>query len=389
MRVVVAHNAYQHRGGEDVVVESEVSMLRAAGHEVETHFRSNHDLATMSSVGAAVQTVWSKRSAATVKDLLKRFRPEVVHVHNTFPLISPSIYWACADAGVPVVQTLHNFRLLCPQAMLLREGRLCEDCLGRTPIPAIQHGCYRGSRAHSAVIVGMLALHRQLGTWQNKISRYIALNEFCKQKFIDGGLPSDRIVVKPNFVPEVPAWGNNERKSHFLFVGRLSPEKGLRSLAAAVAKSPGVRVRVVGQGAEGAQLARLSSIDMAGELPRSAVVAEMRAATALVVPSIWNEMFGLVTVEAFANGLPVIASRIGALANIVRDGETGLLFEPGNAEELAEKLKWAHQHPQEMERMGMQARAEYEARYTPQRNLDQLLSIYADAANDLSLAGRI
>jgi glycosyltransferase involved in cell wall biosynthesis len=385
MRVVVAHNAYQHRGGEDVVVESEVSMLRNAGHEVETYFRSNHDLANMSAAQAAVQTVWSKRSAAAVKDLLKRFRPDVVHVHNTFPLISPSIYWTCAEAAVPVVQTLHNFRLLCPQAMLLREGRICEDCVGRTPIPAVRHGCYRGSPAQSAVVVGMLAAHRQIGTWQNKISRYIALNEFCRQKFIDGGLPSARIVVKPNFVPEVPALGNEERQSHFLFVGRLSPEKGLRCLATAVAAAADVRVRVVGVGAEGPELARHPAFEMMGELPGSAVIAEMRAAKALVVPSIWNEMFGLVTVEAFANGLPVIASRIGALANIVRDGETGLLFEPGDSGELAAKLKWASQHPQEMLRMGKRARAEYEARYTPQRNLHQLLAIYADAAADLSL----
>lgn len=388
MRIVVAHNAYQHRGGEDVVVESEVAMLREAGHEVETHFRSNHDLATMSTTAAALQTIWSGRSTTSVGDLLRRFKPDIVHVHNTFPLISPSIYWACGDAGVPVVQTLHNFRLLCPQAMLLREGRVCEDCLGKTPLPAVKHGCYRGSRAQTAVVVGMLALHRRLGTWQDKVARYIALNEFCRQKFVEGGLPADRIVVKSNFVPEVPPLGAQEREAHYLFVGRLSPEKGLRSLANAVAKSPGIRVRVVGQGPEATGLAHVAGVEMVGELPRVAVIAEMRAATALVVPSIWNEMFGLVTVEAFANGLPVIASRIGALAHIVRDGETGLLFEPGNADELAAKLQWASQHPQEMASMGRQARAEYEARYTPHKNLDQLLAIYAGAMDHQHAVGK-
>lgn len=383
MKVVVAHNYYQQRGGEDVVVESETALLRDAGHDVETLFRNNDELAEMGPASAAMQTFWSRRTAEETKELLHRFKPDVVHVHNTFPLISPSLYWACAEMQVPVVQTLHNFRLACPQAMFLRDGRVCEDCLGRIPLPAVQHGCYRGSRAQTAVLAGMLTLHRGIGTWQRKVARFIALNEFCRQKFIAAGLPADRIVVKPNFTAPVPCTKADEpRGPQFLFVGRLSPEKGIASLEAAIAQSPGVQLHVVGRGPEAARLASLGSCKLLGELPRAGVVEAMQSATALVVPSIWYETFGLVVIEAFANGLPVIASRMGALAELVDDGKTGLLFRGGDAADLAQKLAWAQGHPDEMAQMGKAARECYEARFTPATNLAQLLSIYAEAIDD-------
>ena len=387
MRVLVAHNAYQQRGGEDAVVESEVALLRHAGHEVELLLRHNDEIPTLGRAQVGLQTLWSRRTGEDFRSLIARHRPDVVHVHNSFPLLSPSLHWASAAAGIPLVQTLHNFRLLCPQAMFLREGRVCEDCLNRAPWPAVRHGCYRGSRAQTAVVAGMLVLHRGLGTWQHKVARYIALTEFSRRKFIEGGLPAERVRVKPNFVAApVPA---GEPRAGFLFVGRLSSEKGIRVLAEAWRRFDGAsKLAVAGSGPEEALLRGLPGAALLGALPSAAVQSLMQRSLALVLPSIWYENFPRTIVEAMGAGLAVIASRIGALPELVIEGETGLLFEAANADDLARSLGWAQSHPQEMAQMGRRARAVYEARYTPERNLAQLLAIYTEAGAEAGLRGR-
>ncbi|MGS0756362.1 glycosyltransferase [Roseateles sp. GG27B] len=227
MKVLVAHNAYQHRGGEDSVAEAEVAMLRSRGHAVETYWRSNDDIAGISKARAVVQTIWSSQTTRELESLILAFNPDVIHVHNTMPLISPSLYWVAHKHQVPVVQTLHNFRLICPQALLLRDGRVCEDCVGKVPWRGVVHGCYRGSVAQTGVLAVMLSSHRLLGTWQNKVTRYIALNEFARDKYIEGGLPADRIMVKPNFVDV--ALHPPVVRSDFLFVGRLSANWATRA----------------------------------------------------------------------------------------------------------------------------------------------------------------
>jgi len=373
-RVLVVHNAYQHRGGEDAVVESEIELLRSHGHAVETYFRSNDDVGGMSSLDMARHTLWSPRTQHDLAELIRRFKPDVIHAHNTFPLISPSLYWAAERAGVPVVQTLHNFRLMCLNALFLLEGKVCEDCMGHLPWRGVARACYRGSRAASAAMAGMLTLHHGLGTYRNKVARYIALNGFCRDKFIEGGLPAGRVVVKPNFVdfaaPEpVP-------RSSLLFVGRLSVEKGVVTLAAAMARLPDAQLRVAGDGPEAGLLGGVAGVSRLGSLPGEAVRQEMIRAVALVVPSICYENFPRTIAEAFACGLPVIASRIGALADIVRDGETGLLFEPGNPRDLADKMAWALAHPEQMAAMGRNARAQYEAEFSAEVNYRRLMEIY-------------
>jgi len=376
-RILLVHNAYQHRGGEDSVVEAESALLRSRSHAVEFYGRDNDELADASRLSVARQTFWSTRTSEDVQRLITSFMPDLIHVHNTFPLISPSLYWAAARARIPVVQTLHNFRLLCPQAMFLRGGKVCEDCLGRVPLPAVVHGCYRGSRATSAVLTGMLGFHRALGTWQNKITRYIALNEFCRQKFIAGGLPAERIVLKPNFVDFAAPVA--QRRTGFLFVGRLSAEKGLNVLLDAAKQVPELMVNVAGSGPQADLLVGQQVVQALGALDGDGVRAAMSAAVALVLPSIWYENFPRTIVEAFGCGLPVIASRLGALAEIVEDGVTGLLFEAGNARELAERMRWAQAHPERMAEMGLAARAEYEARYTAAGNYEMLMKIYDEA----------
>jgi len=376
-RVLIVHNSYQQRGGEDGVVEAEIALLRARGHEVSVYTRSNDDIATMSKASAAVQTLWSQKTSREFASLVQSFRPDVIHVHNTFPLISPSLYWAASKARVPIVQTLHNFRLLCPQAMFLREGKVCEDCLGKLPWRGAVRGCYRGSKVQSTLLAGMVTVHRAIGTWQNKVTRYIALNDFCRNKFIEGGLPADRIVVKPNFVDfEAPA---THARSGFLFVGRLSAEKGVDVLVNAARAMGSAQVRVAGTGPEAGLLAGVPGVQALGALGGDAVRGEMSQAMALVLPSICYENFPRTLVEAFGSCTPVIASRHGAMAELVQDGITGLLFEPGNAQDLADKLRWAQAHPENMAAMGRNARALYEAEFTADRNYAQLIAIYNDA----------
>ena len=384
-RVLLVHNAYQLRGGEDAVVEAEFELLCNRGHAVERFQRHNNELASVSAASAAIDTIWSRQSVATLRTTLQRFQPNVVHFHNTFPLISPAAYWAVRAAGLPVVQTLHNFRLHCPQAMYLREGKVCQDCIGKLPWRSVQHGCYRDSRMQSAVLTGMLAVHRALGTYRNKVTRYIALNEFCRRKFIEGGLPAERIVIKPNFVDfvQVPS----PVRDGFLFVGRLSAEKGVAVLIAAWQMLTSGTLRVVGSGPESHLLGDIARLSALGALSGQAVQLQMASATALVLPSICYDSFPRTLVEAFACALPVIASRLGPLADLVEEGVTGLLFNPADALDLAKKMQWAQAHPERMAEMGRNARAKYEAEFSADINYTQLIAIYQDAIHAVAEEG--
>lgn len=378
MKVLVAHNAYQQRGGEDAVVDAEVELLRAHGHQVEVYKQHNDALNSMPRTSAAVTAVWSGRTASDIDGLCERFRPDVVHAHNTFPLISPSLYWAAAKRRVPVVQTLHNFRLLCPQAIFLRDGKICEDCIGRLPWRAVVRKCYRESAAQSAVITGMLATHRAIGTYRNRVTRYIALNKFARDKYVKGGLPAERFRIKPNFVasPGAPSW---EKRQGGLYVGRLSSEKGVDVLAGAVRRFAIPPLDVIGSGPLEGLAREAFGPRYLGYRPLADIMARMGTAQFMVLPSICYENSPRTIVEAFACGLPVIASRLGALADIVSDGETGLLFHPGDPVDLAAKIAWAMAHPAQMTRMGQAARNEYKAKYTPERNHEMLMDIYDDA----------
>ena len=378
MKILVAHNAYQHRGGEDAVVEAEVDLLRRYGHDVKVYRQHNDSLNRMSRAKAAVSTIWSHDSASDVEELCSRFHPDVIHVHNTFPLISPSLYWMADALRVPVVQTLHNFRLLCPQAIFLRGGKICEDCVGKLPWRSVTRKCYRESAVQSAVITTMLATHRMIGTFRTRVTRYIALNRFARAKYIEGGLPAERFRIKPNFVASTgcPSWSGRRGG---LYVGRLSSEKGLDILAAAARNGGAPHVEVIGGGPMETLARETFGGRFLGYRPLDEIMQRMAQAQYLVLPSICYENSPRAIVEAFSCGLPVIASRLGSLADLVRDGVTGLLFNPGDPDDLAAKIAWAQAHPEQMVRMGQAARAEYEAEYTPERNYEMLMDIYEDA----------
>lgn len=377
-RVLIVHNYYRQSGGEDSVVEREARLLRQHGHSVHVYTRSNREIDRIRAARVALHTVWSQQTVHELNALVDDLRPDIVHVHNTVPLISPSVYWVFRKANVPVVQTLHNFRLMCPQAMLLRAGQICEDCVGRVPWRSIVHRCYRGSALQSALLTAMLTIHRAINTYRDCVARYIALNEFCRGKFIQAGLPADRIVVKPHFV-DIPAPPQHSDRRGGLFVGRLSAEKGVRLLLEIARSGVAQPIKVIGTGSRIGQLAGAPGIELLGWKSHEDVYAAMRAASYVIAPSISYETFGLVIVEAFANGTPVIASRLGSMAEAISDGHTGLLFEPRDAGDLAAKVAWAEAHPDAMRRMGQAARREYERKYAPNANYAQLKAIYEDA----------
>ncbi len=386
MKILVAHAAYQKHGGEDVVVEAEERLLRAHGHGVLRYRRHNEELNRRGPLGiiaAGMQTVWSSASAHELTDLLAKEKPDVVHFHNIFPLISPAAYYACADAGVPVVQTLHNYRLLCPGANFLRDGRVCEECLGRSvPWPGVVHGCYRESRAATAAVATMIAVHRGMKTWREKVGVYIALSEFARGKFIEGGLPGERIVVKPNFVDPDPGLKCG-RGEYALYVGRLSVEKGLRVLLAAWSRlQEKIPLRIAGEGPLKEEVAAeiktrgLSNVNLLGRLPSSEIVSLMQGARFLVLPSVCYENFPLAVAEAFACGLPVIASRLGAMVEIIADGDTGLHVTPSDAADLAAKADWAWRNPGKLQELGKAGRQEYVSKYGPEQNYHLLMGIF-------------
>jgi glycosyltransferase involved in cell wall biosynthesis len=343
-------------------------------------------VATMNPVALAGSTVWNRSSYRELRSLIRRERPQVAHFHNTLPLISPAGYYAAKAEGVPVVQTLHNYRLLCPNALFFRDGRVCEDCQGKSvPWPGVLHACYRGSRPASATVAAMLTTHRGLRTWTEQVDVYVVTTEFARDKFIQGGLPEEKLIVKPNFLHPAPSLAEVPG-DYALFVGRLSPEKGVGTLLAAWER-PGdlMPLRIVGDGPLAGEVGHaaknLDGVEWLGKQPRERVLALMRGASLLIFPSTCYENFPVTIVEAYAVGLPVIASNLGGMSSLIDDGRTGLHFRPDDPEDLALKVRWASAHPAELAGMREEARGEFEAKYTAERNYGALMEIYETAAS--------
>ncbi len=383
MRILAIHNRYQQPGGEDQVFVEETALLESRNHRVLRREVHNDQVEHMNRLTLAKNTVWNASAYRELGALIRRERPDVAHFHNTLPLVSPSGYYAAKAEGVPVIQTLHNYRLLCPVALFFRDGRVCEDCMSKAvPYPGVVHGCYRGSRAASAVVATMLTLHRAWRTWTEMVDVYVALTEFARDKFVAGGLPAEKILVKPNFVAPDPGRGQGGG-GYALFVGRLAPEKGIGTMLSAWDRL-GTRIplKIVGDGPLKDQVVRAagrSNVQWLGHRPVADVYALMRKADMLVFPSEWYETFGRVAAEAFAAGTPVIAANIGAVAELVEHGRTGLKFRPGDPEDLAAQVEWALSHPAKLRYMRGEARAEFEAKYTAERNYLALIEIYEAA----------
>ncbi len=392
MKILLVHNRYQQRGGEDAVFQAEDDLLETNGHTVSRLIFENesieHRPSAMKMVTLGFAATWSRASARQVREEVERLQPNIVHFHNTFPLISPAAYYACRASAV--VQSLHNYRLICPGGLLFRDGHVCHDCVGKSiPWNGAVHGCYRNSRSQTAATSLMLTAHHALGTWTDQVDRYIALSNFSREQFIQGGLPAEKITVKPNFV-NMKMRNTQSRENFFLYVGRLSSEKGVETLVQSWQQAKlTVPLFVVGEG----PLANLvneaskewSWIQSLGYLPKTEVLDLMRRARALVVPSICYEGFPVAIAEALACALPIVASRLGAMAEIVQDGQTGMLFEASNGDDLAEKICWMLKNAAETEKMGKQGRLDYEAKYTPEVNYEMLMDIYSSAIHQAAI----
>jgi len=394
--VMLVHNFYQHRGGEDVAVEEELRLLREAGHRTSTFFRYNReidDYTWWEKGRLGIRTVWSQDSVRELRAALLREKPALVHFHNFMPLLSPALYYVCRDLDIPVVQTLHNYRLLCLSATLYRDGKVCEECLDKmAPWPGVVHKCYRHDRLASAAVGVMITTHDLIGTWRNMVDRYIALTEFSRRKLTENGIPENKIVVKPNYVDPDPG-AKHGRGEFALFVGRLSREKGIRTLLDGWRKlKMSVPLVILGEGLceEDVAEARaeMPCIQMSGWKEKDKVIETMKRARFLVLPSECYESFPLAIAEAFGCGLPLVASSIGSIAELVDDGRTGLTFRPGDAQDLAAKVEWAWTHPGEMEEMGRHARGEFESKYTASTNYEALSAIYTRVLGTPAIAQR-
>lgn len=374
------HNRYLYRGGEDTVVDAEVNLLRQRGHHVWVYSRDNTDIQHLTPAAMAKTTFWSRQTVGELRALHGQFAPDLIHAHNTFPLISPSLYSAAKHLRLPVVQTLHNFRLVCPQAMLLRDGRHCESCVGKLPWRAILYRCYRNSLSQSALTSAMLTVQRIRQVWDEQVSRFIVLNRLCREVFVRGGLPESKLRIKPNFVESVgePEWKN--RKGG-LFIGRLSTEKGIEVLLRALDKLPGVQIDVYGKGPLQPMVEAAQALRYRGFQSTAVLRQKLHQASYMVMPSTGVESFGLVAIEAFACGTPVIATRHGGLRELIIEGQTGLLVPPNDSDALAAAITYAESHPEAMHRMGQTARRKYLEDYTPERNYETLIRIYHEAVS--------
>jgi glycosyltransferase involved in cell wall biosynthesis len=387
MRILQIHNFYQQPGGEDIVLANEEKLLTRHGHEVVQFLLHNDNIAGMSQISLASKTLWNSDAYRAVSQKIEKHGIDVVHAHNTFPLISPAVYYAARAAQVPVVQTLHNYRLLCPAATFFRDGALCEDCLGKAfPWPALAHHCYRESLSASSGTALLISAHRVVRTWATKVNAYIALSNFSRDKFVQGGLPRQRMSVKPNFVMDDPGIGSGngtgDEQPYVLFAGRLAREKGLHTLLKAWAKlTIPITLKIAGDGPLRGDVEALAqttrNVQYLGYCARPRVYELMRNAALLVFPSEWYEASPLSVMEAMACGTPVLAADHGSLTEMIVPDQSGWLFPAGDAEALARSIESLFANEDLLRESRFSTRQYYDAHFAPGPNYDALMAIYS------------
>jgi glycosyltransferase involved in cell wall biosynthesis len=388
MKILFVHNYYQQRGGEDVVFEAEAQLLEQAGHDVHQVIFDNRsiaeDLSMWASGKLAVSTIWSNESASILRHAIKQFSPDVAHFHNTFPLVSLSGYRACRVAGIPVVQTLHNYRLLCSNAQFFRDSEVCEDCLNKiTTWRGIVHRCYRGSATMSAMMTTLQTAGWALNSWNNDVTRYIALTDFARKKYVQGGIDNRKIDVKPNFLAPDPGAGPGGG-GYCLFVGRLSVEKGVDTLLRAWDEiDDSIQLYIVGDGPMSSVVEQAalnnSNVHWLGTKKLDDVLHLMKHAELLIFPSQWYEGMPRTIIESLAVGTPVLASNIGGLPEMIETGRNGNLFRPGDHLDLAREVHGMFEQLETADRYRSSARELFLTRFSGSANYQQLMSVYERA----------
>lgn len=398
MHVLVVHNRYASAqpSGENKVVDQEVELLRAAGHRVELFERRSDDIAELSLPGKAALPLlvpWNPGVRSELAARLRTSRPDVVHVHNVFPLLSPAVIAACADADVPAVATLHNYTQVCPPGTLQRDGRPCTECVGTAPLPAVRHGCYRGSRLATVPLAVSLSVNRR--RWWSGVERFFCISAAQRDVLVAAGMPAERLAVKHNFVPD-PDARRSDGGEHLLYLGRLAEAKGVRLLMAAwdeIAADGGVGVPLVIAGTGPlepevtAWAAGRDDVRYVGLYDMAECQKAIARSVAVVAPSTWLEAFGLVVVEAMAAGVPAVAAGHGAFVELLDDGVTGLLHRPGQAASLASCIRRVAADPDRNREMGRAARSRYEQGFSPAVGLDRLVEGYRTAIAGRSALG--
>ena len=389
MRIVFVHNYYRQSGGEDAVFNAESNLLEQYGHEVIRYTVTNEDITSYSGLALAGATLWNNTQYRKMRELLRDEHPDIVHVHNTLPLISPSIYFAAESESIPLVQMLHNYRPFCLNGVLYRDGHICEDCVGRFPLSGVLHRCYRGSFSASTAIMALYVVHyKMLRTYENHVSISITSTQFAKNLFVRMGLNGEKIIVKPNLVNIARTIGNesqtNLTNKKAVFVGRLDDRKGIWTLLSAIEKVNTPLV-LIGDGDLRPKVERWLSerpslnIEITGWLDSDKLSERFETASMLILPSEFYESFGNVIVEAFSYGVPVITTNFGAQSELVEDEKNGLLFPLGDCNALTEKIRMLNDNPELCRMLGKNARVEYEQKYTPERNYEMLMKIYSQA----------
>lgn len=384
-RCLILHNRYRQPGGEDVCVADQVRLLHERGHAVRLFEKDNREIdgyGLLQKARLFFATAGNSRSAGEVARIVAEFKPEVAHVHNTLPLLSPSIYAPLTKAGVKVIQWLHNYRLVCPAGTLYRDGKACTLCMDEGLAHAVKQRCWSQSKMATLALTRMLERHRRARTWHEQVDLFVALNHFQRDLLVQAGLvPAEKTIVQPNFCyPPATPRSETQPGEGFVFAGRLTQEKGVLTLAraAAEARAP---LKIFGDGPLRAALAeRFPAVQMLGHVPHEQALKEVAKARAVVVPSEWQEPFGLASIEAMALGKPLIASRVAGSLEIVQDGATGLLFEPGDVGGLAQCLRRLQEEPDFCRKLGAAGRERFEKEYSPEAGYRRLLEMHARLA---------
>jgi len=379
LKILQAHNYYQQAGGEDTVVAQEKELLEKNGHQVSTFYKQNDDIENLTKfkkLRMVKDSTWSKNTYKEVDRLLKNKKIDVCHVHNTLPLITPSIYYACKKNKVPVVQTLHNYRLICTNGLLMRDGQICEDCLGRSAYGAIAKKCYRNSAIQTYVVARMLQKNKHMGTWTNQVDAYLCLTEMAKQKFIDHGLPENKLKVKPNFFSIEPK-AKNKKEHYLLYAGRVTQNKGLE-LIKKLANDISIKIKIAGDGEMVEEFRNIPTIELLGRKTHEETIDLALNAQAVLFPTTLYEGMPMTIIEAFALKTPIIATEIGASKSMIRNKETGLLFPLNSYPDFYNCVNFCLENPLKVNEIVKQAYQEYVDKYTPESNYKLLLSAYQD-----------
>ena len=375
MKILFIHNKYQIKGGEDSVLENEMTLLKQNGHSLDLFSVTNDSI---KSFFYKINIFLNINYSYNYKNQIsKKIKPDVIHVHNFFPILTPSIFDACIEHNVPSVMTLHNFRLICPSALLMHNNKIYEKSIKNTAYSTIIDKVYKNSYLGTYAVARMIEYHKKNNTWKNKVSQFIALTNFAKNKFLEAGFLEHKIFIKPNFSSLKVKLDKNINRSGALFVGRISDEKGIKILLKAWEKID-IKIKIIGNG----PLKHLvenndnSRIEYLGFMNQEQIFNEMQTASFLVFPSIWYEGFPMVIIESFANGLPIIASKLGSMGEIIEDKKTGLHFEPGSSKDLVEKVKFLNENKQEGEQMSANVLSEFKSKYSEKINYETLIKIY-------------